>query len=361
MLIQNMVFSIYNLFRLKKYFNYILIIILWLVYYFGIFTHLFELDYYTRFEYPLNTNISKCVINIHSGKSDQLPCYNINTFKYELILSNNTKCNKKVYLLILVKSSLKHFERRNIIRKTWGKENRFSDVPTRTVFILGMSYDIDLQKRINDEHAIYGDIVQYDFVDEYYNNTIKTMSAIKWASNHCNHTNFFFFSDDDMYVSIKNLLRYLRNPFEYPYYLSKDVKGKQSNYSLPSDIILFTGFVFHTSPLRHQISKWYVSLSEYPYHMWPPYVTAGAYMLSHTALTRFYYGSFYTKLFRFDDIYLGILAKKLNIMPLHCEHIYFYKKQYSISNYKYVIASHGYDNSEELLDVWLEQYSYNNA
>lgn len=105
----------------------------------------------------------------------------------------------------------------------------------------------------------------------------------------------------------------------------------------------------------------YVSLSEYPYHMWPPYVTAGAYVLSHAALIKFYYGSFYTKNFRFDDIYLGLLAKKLDIKPLHCEHIYFYKKHYYLNNYKYVIASHGYGNSEELLHVWLEQKSYGNA
>lgn len=95
--------------------------------------------------------------------------------------------------------------------------------------------------------------------------------------------------------------------------------------------------------------------------MWPPYVTGGAYMLSNAALVRFYYGIFFTKRFRFDDIYLGLLAKKLNIKPLHCEYIYYYKKQYSVSDYKYVIASHGYDNNEELLNVWLEQKSFGNA
>jgi len=157
----------------------------------------------------------------------------------------------------LVKSSLNHFDRRKIIRRTWGFENRFSDVSTRTVFILGKSYDTDLDKRVKEEHEQYGDIVQYDFVDEYYNNTIKTMNAIKWASTHCNDSRFYFFSDDDMYVSIKNVLRYLRNPTEYPEYLSKEIKGKQSKFILPSDIVLFTGYVFHSSPLRHQISKWY--------------------------------------------------------------------------------------------------------
>jgi len=105
----------------------------------------------------------------------------------------------------------------------------------------------------------------------------------------------------------------------------------------------------------------YVSLSEYPYHKWPPYVTGGAYALSHAVLNKFYYGSFYTKIFRFDDIYLGLLAKKLNIEPLHCQYIYFYKKHYSLSDYTYVIASHGYNNNEELLNVWLEQKSYGNA
>lgn len=228
------------------------------MYYFGVFTHLFELDYYTEFEYPLETNILKCVMNVQSGNSDQLPCIKINPLKYELLLANNNKCDKNIHLLILVKSSINNFDRRRIIRKTWGTENRFSDVLTRTVFMLGKSNDIDLEKRIKDEHRQYGDIVQYDFIDQYFNNTIKTLNAMKWASTYCNNSRFYFFSDDDMYVSIKNLIRYLRNPIEYPHYLSKEVKGKQSQHDLPSDVELFTGYVFNSYPLRHQISKWYV-------------------------------------------------------------------------------------------------------
>lgn len=255
--------SVYNIFRLKKYLKYVLIVSLWLLYYFGVFTHLFELDYFTSFAYPLETNISECVMNIQSGNPDQPPCININPLEYKLLLSNNNKCNEEenIHLLILVKSSLDHFDRRKTIRQTWGYENRFSDVQTRTIFVLGRSCDIDLEKRIEKEHAQYGDIIQYDFVDEYYNNTIKTLNAIKWASTYCNNSKFYLFSDDDMYVSIKNLLRYLRNPIDYPRYLSKEVKGKQSNHSLPSDVVLFTGYVFQSSPLRHQISKWYIHLN----------------------------------------------------------------------------------------------------
>lgn len=258
MFVQNMADSVYNLFRLKKYIKYIVIILLWLAYYFGVFTHFFELDYNTHFTYPLETNISKCVMDMQSGKSTQPPCININTLNYKLLLSNDTKCNKNnIHLLILVKTSLDHFDRRRIIRQTWGFENRFSDVETRTMFLLGKSLDIDLQRRIEEEHERFGDIVQYDFIDHYYNNTIKTMSAIKWASKHCNNSDFYFFSDDDMFVSIKNLLRYLRNPTSFPEYSSIEIKGKQSIHNLPSDVVLFTGYVFQSSPLRHQLSKWY--------------------------------------------------------------------------------------------------------
>lgn len=257
MILQNMAKSIYNLLYLKKYLKYLFVIFLWLMYYFGIFTHLFELDYQTHFVYPLETNISKCIFNLHLNKSNQSTCTKINTLEYDLLLSNNNKCNTTIHLLILVKSSLNHFDRRKIIRKTWGFENRFSEVLTRTVFILGKSSDIDVQKRIQEEHEYYGDIVQYNFIDEYYNNTIKTMNAIKWASIHCNNSRFYFFSDDDMYVSVKNLLRFLKNTTEYPEYLSKEVEGIQSKQNLLSDTILFTGYVFNSSPLRHQTSKWY--------------------------------------------------------------------------------------------------------
>lgn len=54
-------------------------------------------------------------------------------------------------------------------------------------------------------------------------------------------------------------------------------------------------------------SKWYLSLEEYPYHLFPPYVTAGAFVLSDSALKDIYYGSFFVKRFKFDDVFLGLV------------------------------------------------------
>lgn len=81
----------------------------------------------------------------------------------------------------------------------------------------------------------------------------------------------------------------------------------------------------------------------------------------HFTLESYNYIQFLCILFRFDDIYLGILAKKSDITPFHSKEFYFYKKDYNSYNYRYVIASHGYSDSPELLRVWNEQRAAGNA
>lgn len=331
---------------------------------------------------------------------------------------------------------MEHSLQRAAIRKSWGFERRFSDVIVRTVFFLGhRPGNAELQNRIDDEAANYKDIVQADFLDTYFNNTIKTMMAIKWAVKHCSRSKFYMFIDDDFYVSTKNVLRFIRNPVNYPEYLEeadetlrklarrlsqtdllndtavvvrqphdpvqlqqmkrivdtvgvhsveakkhlRDIDryvvqqqqlvvpphrdGKQLvrkarhllDMELANDVKLFSGFVFSSAPHRHKTSKWHVSLDEYPWNRWPSYVSAGALIMSRESLIEIHYVSLFTKHFRFDDIFLGIVALKAKIEPLHSEEFYFHKAPYYGSHsYRYVIASHGYTNTDEMIRIWTE-------
>ena len=83
--------------------------------------------------------------------------------------------------------------------------------------------------------------------------------------------------------------------------------------------------------------------------------------MSYESLLTMYYASFYTVLFRFDDIYVGILAKRTGISPLHNPNFCFYKRTYSKTAYAYLIASHGFDDPKDLLDAWNEQRILGNA
>ena len=57
---------------------------------------------------------------------------------------------------------------------------------------------------------------QGDFIDSYYNNTIKTMMGLRWASEQCPAAKFYLYVDDDYYISTRNVLRFLRHPTGYP-------------------------------------------------------------------------------------------------------------------------------------------------
>lgn len=348
------------------------IITLGAFYIFGVFTHLFEKDFNTQFSYPYEGDIHLYVQQLRNNRTPDVSP--INRYNYEYLKNPQNKCGnaQEIKLVYLVKSEMSHFEQRSAIRVTWGFEQRFSDVQIRRVFLLGKGLDENLQNKINQESVKYGDIVQADFADSYFNNTIKTMIGFKWAVNFCDNSQFYMFVDDDFYVSTKNVLRFIRNPTNYPeyvinseHYLKLKMQRRQPldvfDYELPRDVRLYTGFVFNSSPHRHQTSKWYISLEEYPYDKWPPYVTAGAYILSREALIDMYYTSYYTKHFRFDDIYVGLLAYRAKIEPFHCEFFHFYKQTYHKADYEFTIASHGYSDVKELMKAWTEQKSLGNA
>lgn len=85
-------------------------------------------------------------------------------------------------------------------------------------------------------------------------------------------------------------------------------------------------------------------------------------VLSSEALKKFYYGSMFVKPYVFDDVYLGILAKKLDIEPFHSAQFWFHRKYpYKIKDFVYTVASHEFYDPIELERVWNEQKQAGNA
>jgi len=75
-----------------------------------------------------------------------------------------------------------------------------------------------------------------------------------------------------------------------------------------------------------------------------------------------YFTSYYTKMFRFDDIWLGLIARKANVEPFHCPEFHFYPKDKSrVQHYKFVVASHGFSDPAGLLRFWQKQKEAGNA
>ena len=78
-------------------------------------------------------------------------------------------------------------------------------------------------------------------------------------------------------------------------------------------------------------------------------------MISMKTLRTLYIASQFVKPFRFDDVYLGILAKKCGIDLYHCERFWRSRKDKTIDDLNYTIASHDFQDTKELENVWLRQ------
>ncbi|CAI5447587.1 unnamed protein product [Caenorhabditis angaria] len=259
--------------------------------------------------------------HLHSKSFDdfQWPSADDN-FEFPTFLTP-VKCEKR--LLVLVKSAVKNIEHRNAIRETWGKENKNYDL----FFIVGKG---------NSEFS--KDILKLDIIDSYRNNTLKFFGAINFIKT-CGNPDFIFLVDDDYLVNIKNLenLVKFKNPGAH----------------------LYTGFVFNSSPFRFNLHKHRISLEEYPYSQYPPYVSAGAVLISRKTASVFHENIPKLKTFPFDDVFTGILAKTARIPVTHNPNFVFWTHQISQIEYNSpdFIGVHGFAG-QKLRDEYQQLINY---
>ncbi|KAK2145081.1 hypothetical protein LSH36_704g02027 [Paralvinella palmiformis] len=297
------------------------------------------------FHYPLDIDLLRLVSREVNNRGSHT-VNPINEVKYPFVLNPDTKCrnedgeNENVFLLLLIKSRLENFEQRRMIRRTWGLQTAIPYIEIRRLFLVGVNVqDRALQHRIGLEHQDFDDILQQFFNDHYFNNTLKMMMGLQWAVQHCPGAQFIAFFDDDYYVNIYNLVRVLQT-----------MKPTQYTNSIVS-------FVWKNSAVLRDkhLSDWALSYDEYPYRYFPPYPTAGSFIMHMSAAERVHIATKYTKYLHLDDVFLGIIAWKLKINLQHTNDLHYIPIPYSPLRYSRLLAVHGFSDVEMLYMVWKEQ------
>jgi hypothetical protein len=148
--------------------------------------------------------------------------------------------------------------------------------------------------------------------------------AMKWAANSCRSTKFFLKVDDDVLVNMYALLPFLR---AYTQLVSNSIYGLPQ---LKSEVI------------RDPKRKVFLSKKAYPSDFFPPYCSGkqkkipeffsqkmilipmllyqgGAYLISPDMPQKLFIASMFTKLFLFEDVYIGSLIKNLSVKIISLE------------------------------------------
>ncbi|XP_029469574.1 N-acetyllactosaminide beta-1,3-N-acetylglucosaminyltransferase 3 isoform X2 [Rhinatrema bivittatum] len=227
--------------------------------------------------------------------------------EFPRILDVPNKCggaqtSKDVFLLLAIKSSPGNYERREIIRKTWGTESSYQGVQVRRVFMTGVSSNPWDAKKTNRllrlERRENGDILQWDFHDTFFNLTLKQVLFYQWLEEKCPGARFIFNGDDDVFVNTFNVVQYL--------------------LGLPGDghHHLFVGqLIVNVGPIRETWSKYYVPEQITKSKSYPSYCAGGGILMSGFTSHAIYQASLSIELFPIDDVYLGMCLVKAGLTP----------------------------------------------
>lgn len=264
---------------------------------------------------------------------------------FAYLLDHPHKCaGQDVLLLLFVKSSPENTRRRDDIRSTWGNETYIQSALGATVkvlFALGAPERSERgwpglqQQQLIQENRLHGDLIQQDFLDSFHNLTLKLLLQFHWKHSRCAHARFLMTADDDVFIHMPNLVRYLQDTASrgaVDFWVGKVHRG--------------------APPVRSKDSKYYVSLEMYPWLSYPDYTAGSGYVVSGDVAERVYHATLTLNASLYiDDVFMGICANAIGVSPQ--EHLFFSgegKAPYHPCIHKVMMTSHGH--VKDINELW---------
>jgi len=163
-----------------------------------------------------------------------------------------------------------------------------------------------VQRVLGREYGRYGDIIQCHSRDTYTNLTLKSIAALEWTHEYCPWAQYLLKTDDDMFIDIHRLLRFIdkveteaikesgisrlhsqpQNPMDLGVDASESASISEFDIELPPTI---WGRLAHGwRPIRQRNSKYYVSRTQYTSRVYPDFCTGPAYLMTRSAVIPLY-------------------------------------------------------------------------
>ncbi|XP_037083580.1 beta-1,3-galactosyltransferase 5-like [Pollicipes pollicipes] len=238
-----------------------------------------------------------------------------------------------VKVMMMVQSAPGNAEIRQVLRKTWAKPAiEREDVVLG--FLLARTNDSAVQAAIQRESDTFGDIIQASFVDHYNNLTLKSLATLEWFDTYCRRAQFVLKVDDDLFVSVDNLVTFIEH--------------HQNERR-----VVYGNVVYDPKPDRNLESRYYTSPEVWDKPKYPKYTGGPIYLISSDA-TRGIYKRVMERPYLFiEDVTItGIGAQLAGVRRKRAPEMFTYHVPSSKTClFRLLIGAHQIP-TEDLEDIW---------
>ncbi|XP_037040501.1 beta-1,3-galactosyltransferase 5-like [Bradysia coprophila] len=251
--------------------------------------------------------------------------------------------------VIVIPSARKHFNRRSVIRQTYGSVKKANNVKILAViFILAKSDGRQEDDEADDRQLLaeadwFGDVIIGDFVDSYRNLTLKTIMAYDWLTTYCRKAQFVIKTDDDTVVNIFELTEHLSSLSPVDVSSSNIWCCVDRNESTVSDVT----------------SKFYASSTDFPSGKFPDHCSGIGYVTTFVVIERFVEDiskSFPGRVCTHEDVFMTAVVP----MHINADWKYFWRKPEPIQlvHQKYSISC-VFEDGRDDVDHFLRDFVRN--
>ncbi|RXM33554.1 UDP-GlcNAc:betaGal beta-1,3-N-acetylglucosaminyltransferase 9 [Acipenser ruthenus] len=219
---------------------------------------------------------------------------------FKLLLNQPGKCVGDTFLLIAIKSVAEEFEKREVVRKTWGAEGLLNGVKIKMVFLLGVPKNQTVfpewELLLRYESRAHRDILLWDFQDTFFNLTLKEINFLKWLDIFCPSVKFIFKGDADVYVNVDNIVELLKE-------------------RSPGEDVFIGDVIYQAQPIRSKKSKYFIPETVYGQGIYPAYAGGGGFIMSGFTAKRLERACREVELFPIDDVFMGMCLLRIGLKP----------------------------------------------
>ncbi|XP_077863177.1 uncharacterized protein LOC144345988 [Saccoglossus kowalevskii] len=171
--------------------------------------HKLSKDFY---KYAVQLSMSKHNISESCGSQPDTYLNNVPGFTLQGRRWNaavQQSCNS-AYLLIVVYSHPFNTHERKLQRLSWASSGIVLDVKVVVLFLVQNHEDGIIQKYLENEKTMFGDMILFDSTETAYVNKTGLLQSLIWTNLNCQEFTYVMYVDDTVFVNIANILTFVK-------------------------------------------------------------------------------------------------------------------------------------------------------